>query len=147
MHILSLILNIGQLGRISHSRPNKNVNYFKIYIFMYKWETNTAPHVLSAKVGTLLLNPTILIVSCYKKYHKMFYIKTFTVGFVSITKTKQVHRDSKPLQQVQWSGSLHHYRASILQIEKGKKSYLQLETKNTGQGSGCSSQKKNQTTL
>lgn len=113
--VFPLILNIGQLGRISHSRPNKNINYSKTYLFTYKWETNTAPHVLS-----LLLNQTILIISCCREYHKMFYIKTFTVDFVSITKTKQVHRDSKPLQQVQWSGSLQHYRASILQIEKEK---------------------------
>lgn len=70
---------------------------------MYKWETNTAPHILSAKVGTLLLNQAIFIISCYKKYHKMFYIKTFTADFVSIMKTKQVVTQK---QQVQWSGSL-----------------------------------------
>lgn len=53
----------------------------------------------------------------------MFSIKTFTADFVSITENKQVDCDSKHLQQVQSSGSLQLYRASILQVEK-EKSYL-----------------------
>lgn len=73
------------------------------------------------KVGTLLLNQTFFTVRCYKEYHKIFYIKTFTVDFVSIMKTKQVDCDPKYLQQAQWSGSLQHCRASIVQIEKKKK--------------------------
>lgn len=64
------------------------------------------------------------IISCYKEYHKIFYIKTFTVDFVSVMKTEPIDCDPKHLQQVQWSGSLDHYRTSILQIEKEKKEVI-----------------------
>lgn len=55
---------------------------------------------------------------CYvlKAYHKIFYIKIFTVDFVSITKTKQVDHNQKFLQQVVWTGSSQHDRASKLHI-------------------------------
>lgn len=52
----------------------------------------------------------------YKAYHKMFYIKTF--DFDSIIKTKQVDCDHKFLQQVVWTGSSQHDRASKLHIKR-----------------------------
>lgn len=54
----------------------------------------------------------------------MFSIKTFTADFVSINENKQADHDPKHLQQVQSSGSLQHYRVSILQIEKKKRKEL-----------------------
>lgn len=84
-------------------------------------------HILSAKVGTALLNQRIHIISCYKKY----CIKTFTVDFVSITKTKQADCDPKYLQQVQWSGSSQHYRASISQVESENQKVISCQKPKT----------------
>lgn len=51
----------------------------------------------------------------------MFYIKAFTVDFVSITKTKQVDCDQKFLKQVVWTGLSQHDRASKVHIKKALK--------------------------
>jgi len=51
----------------------------------------------------------------------MFYVKTFTVDFVSTTKIRQANCNPKHPQQISQTGTLSLYRVSILKIEMGKK--------------------------